>query len=133
MAFERFENIGGIYVTKASISNRGVITLSQGACTQYKLNKDNAKYVQLYYDRERNLIGMIFVTEKDGAVANVRTRNTSLDFSAKSLLDFYGIMPQKTSLYEVSKADDGMIVIDMKTARERQTKDNNTITEEENS
>ena len=42
-------------------------------------------------------------------------------------------MPQKTSLYEVSKADDGMIVIDMKTARERQTKDNNTITEEENS
>ena len=49
-----------------------------------------------------------------------------MDFSAKSLLDFYGIMPKKTSMYEVSKLDNGMIVIDMKTARERQTKDIDT-------
>lgn len=123
MSFERFENIGGIYVSKASISNRGVITLSQGACTQYKLNEQNAKFVQLFYDKDSRLIGLIFVAEKDGPVANVRKRKTSLDFSAKSLLDFYGIMPQKTSMYEVSKLDNGMIVIDMKTARERQTKD----------
>ena len=126
MSFERFENIGGIYVSKASISNRGVITLSQGACTQYKLTEQNARFVQLFYDKERRLIGLIFVAEKDGAVANVRKRRTSLDFSAKSLLDFYGIMPKKTSMYEVSKLDNGMIVIDMKTARERQTKDIDT-------
>ncbi len=131
MAFERFENIGGIYVSKASISSRGVITLSQGACAQYRLNKDTAKFVQLYYDKDNKLIGMIFVEEKDGAVANVRSRNTSLDFSAKSLLDYYGIMPEKTSLYEVSKADDGMIIIDMKTARERQTKENCAEEEED--
>lgn len=124
MAFERFEKIGGIYVSKASISNRGVISLSQGACTQFKLSKDNAKYVQLFYDKENNLIGLIFIVEKDGAVANVRPRSTSLDFSAKSLLDFYDIMPKKTSMYEVSRAEDGMIIIDMKTARERQTKEN---------
>lgn len=122
MAFERFENIGGIYVTKASISNRGVVTLSQGTCTRYKLNKEIAKYVQLYYDKESNLIGMIFVAEKEGAVANVRHRGTSLDFSAKSLFDFYSIMPRKTSMYEVSKAENGMIIIDMKTAKERKTK-----------
>lgn len=125
MAFERFERIGGIYVSKASISNRGVISLSQGACTQFKLSKDNAKYVQLFYDKGSKLIGLIFVAEKDGAVANVRPRSTSLDFSAKSLLDFYDIMPKKTSMYEISKLEDGMIVIDMKTARERKTKDDN--------
>ena len=123
MAFERFENIGGIYVTKASISNRGVVTLSQGACTKYDLNEKNAKYVQLYYDKENKLMGMIFVTEKEGAVANIRHRGTSLDFSAKSLFDFYSIMPQKTSMYEVSKAENGMIIIDMKTAKERKTKE----------
>lgn len=122
MAFERFENIGGIYVTKASISNRGVVTLSQGACTKYNLNATNAKYAQLYYDNESKLIGMIFVAEKEGAVANVRHRGTSLDFSAKSLFDFYNIMPQKTSMYEVSKTETGMVIIDMKTAKERKTK-----------
>lgn len=123
MAFERFENIGGIYVAKASISNRGVVTLSQGTCTKYNLNATNSKYVQLYYDKENKLIGMMFVAEKEGAVANVRHRGTSLDFSAKSLFDFYSIMPQKTSLYEVSKVENGMIIIDMKTAKERKTKE----------
>ena len=41
---------------------------------------------------------------------------------AKSLLDFYDIMPKKTSMYEISKLEDGMIVIDMKTARERKSR-----------
>lgn len=131
MAFERFENIGGIYVSKASISNRGMITLSQGACKQYELNEQTAKYVQLYYDKEARLIGMLFISEKDGAVANVRIRSTALTFSAKSLLDFYGIMPKKTSMYKISKAENGMIIIDMNTARERQTKD--TEAEEQDS
>ena len=126
MAFERFENIGGIYVSKASISNRGMITLSQGACRQYGLNKDTAKYVQLYYDKEARLIGMVFVPEKDGAVANVRIRKTALTFSAKSLLDFYGIMPEKTSLYEI-KNDNNMLIIDMKTAKIRKTKQDKDI------
>ena len=126
MAFERFENIGGIYISKASISNRGMITLSQGACRQYGLDKNTAKYVQLYYDKEARLIGMVFGAEKDGAVANVRIRTTALTFSAKSLLDFYGIMPQKTSLYEI-KNDNNMLIIDMKTAKIRKTKQDKDI------
>ncbi len=124
MAFERFENIGGIYVSKASISNRGVISISQGACNSFGLNEATAKYVQIFYDKDAQLIGLIFVATQDGAVANVRFRKTSLDFSAKSLMDYYGIMPTITSMYEVSKNDDGMIVIDMKTARKRKVKDN---------
>lgn len=126
MAFERFENIGGIYVTKASISNRGIISLSQGACNSFNLTPENAKFVQLYYDKESCLIGLKFVAEQSGAVANVRFRNTSLDFSAKSLLDYYKIMPEKTSSYEISKLDDEMIVINMKSAKVRQTKDSNS-------
>ena len=122
MSFERFNDVGKLYISKASISNRGIVSLSQGACNQYKLNGNNAKYVQLFYDKDANLIGLKFVAEKDGAVANVRQRATSLDFSAKSLLCYYGIMPQKTSMYELSQYDDGMIIIDMKTARERQSK-----------
>lgn len=59
-------------------------------------------------------------------MANVRFRNTSLDFSAKSLLDYYKIMPEKTSSYEISKLDDEMIVINMKSAKVRQTKDSNS-------
>ena len=74
---------------------------------------------------------MFFISEKDGAVANVRIRSTALTFSAKSLLDFYGIMPKKTSMYKISKAENGMIIIDMNTARERQTKD--TEAEEQDS
>ena len=124
MAFERFENIVGIYVSKASISNRGVISISQGQCNSFGLNEATAKYVQIFYDKDAQLIGLIFVATQDGAVANVRFRKTSLDFSAKSLMDYYGIMPTITSMYEVSKNDDGMIVIDMKTARKRKVKDN---------
>ncbi len=124
MAFERFENIGGIYVSKASISNRGIISISQGACNSFGLNEATAKYVQIFYDKDAQLIGLIFVSTQDGAVANVRFRKTSLDFSAKSLMDYYGIMPAITSMYEVSKNDEGMIVIDMKTARKRKIKDN---------
>lgn len=130
MAFERFENIGGIYVTKASISNRGIISLSQGACNSFCLKPENAKFVQLYYDKENCLIGLKFVAEQVGAVANVRFRNTSLDFSAKSLLDYYEIMPKKTSSYEVSKSDEGMIVINMRSAKVRQTKDVNSSQED---
>ena len=69
---------------------------------------------------------MVFIPEKDGAVANVRIRTTALTFSAKSLLDFYGIMPEKTSLYEI-KNDDNMLIIDMKTAKIRKTKQDKDI------
>lgn len=121
MTFERFERIGGIFKIKASVSTKGVISLNQGACNAYKLSPANAKFVELYYDKDEKLIGMKFVIEENGSVATVRHRKSSLDFSAKSMMDFYGIQPSKTSLYEL-KNENGMIILDLKTAVERKTK-----------
>ena len=120
MAFERFEKIGTIFKVKASISNKGVINLSQGACHFFGLTEDNSRFVELYYDKDRRLIGMKFVKEKEGSVATVRYRVSSLDFSAKSLLEYYKIQPERTSLYELKKESD-MIVLDLNTAVERKT------------
>lgn len=122
MSFERFNYIGKLYNVKVSISTRGTISIGQGACHRYNLNINNAKFAQLFYDKVKRLIGIKFVTEEDGAVANTHERQYSLDVPAKSMLCYYDIMPKKTSMYQCSQDDDGMIIIDMKTAKERQSK-----------
>lgn len=118
MAFVKFNKIGSIYKSRASISNKGVISLNQGAANQFKLSKENALYVELFYDEEAKKIGLKFHKGKIDSVANVRHRETGLHFSARSLLDYYQIQPKATSLYQVEGMDD-MVIIDLTTGKER--------------
>ena len=121
MNFERFKEIGKLYTHKASISDRGIMRLSQGVCHFFGLN--DYKYVQLFYEREKNWIGLKFVNERDGSVINVRKRGTAIDFPVKSLLCYYDIMPEATYVYKVVDVKyEGSVIIDLNTAKKRSKK-----------
>ena len=90
--FERFEKIGSIFKSRVSISRTGVISFTEGAKNLFKLTPENAKYVELYYDKHARVIGLNFVPEQNGAVVTTHFRETGLDFATKAFLDYYDIM-----------------------------------------
>lgn len=120
--FERFEKIGSIFKSRVSISRTGVISFTEGAKNLFKLTPENAKYVELYYDKHARVIGLNFVPEQNGAVVTTHFRETGLDFATKAFLDYYDILPKETSFYEVEKDEvSGYIIIKLDTAKIRKT------------
>lgn len=120
--FERFEKIGSIFKSRVSISRTGVISFTEGAKNAFKLSQENAKYVELYYDRHARVIGLNFRSDQNGAVVTTHFRETGLDFATKAFLDYYGILPRETSFYEVEKdQESGFIIIKLDTAKIRKT------------
>ena len=120
--FQRNEKIGSRFKSRVTISRTGMISFTEGAKNLFKLTPENAKYVELYYDKHARVIGLNFVPEQNGAVVTTHFRETGLDFATKAFLDYYDILPKETSIYEVEKDEvSGYIIIKLDTAKIRKT------------
>ena len=120
MPFIKFTEPNKSFLARVSISPRGMLNFSDGARRRFKM--DEYSHCVLYYDKETQLVGIEMV--KDGTAegsVKLRLRNTGADIGIKSFIDYFAIAPRKTSMYEIRAGDaPNWIVIDLKTARERQ-------------
>jgi hypothetical protein len=95
MAFEKFTQTGQRFKPKISIWEGGQIGFNQGAMKRFNL--DNFQYAVLYFDREKNRIGIKFMNdEKEEGSIKFNHRKTGGVISGKAFLDFYGIDYSKT-------------------------------------
>lgn len=119
MAFVKFTEVNKSFVARVSISPRGMLNFTDGARKRYSL--DFYDFCVLYYDRDAQIIGVQLVADEhtDGAI-KIRKRITGADVGIKNFLDFFGIAPKKTSMYEIEQGETkDWINIKLNTARER--------------
>lgn len=122
MAFVKFTETGKSFAARVSISPRGMLSFNDAARRKFEMDK--YAFCVLYYDKDRGLIGVEFINDEnaEGAI-KLRIRNTGADVAAKSFTDCFEIAPSSTSMYEISKGEqDNWVLIDLKTARERKSK-----------
>lgn len=124
MAFERFSQVGQIFRAKASISTFGMLSFSSGARQRFNIDETKYKFGALFFDPDTRTIGVKLLESDDGqGVVNLRYRDKGLDLAVKSFLEYYNILPQKTSLYEIEKDEEtGMLLVKLDTAKERMSK-----------
>lgn len=119
MAFVRFTEVNKSFVARVSISPRGMLNFTDGARKRYNL--DSYDFCVLYYDKDAQIIGVELTGDEqaEGAI-KIRKRLTGADLGIKNFLDFFGIVPKKTSMYEIEQGEtESWINIKLNTARER--------------
>lgn len=119
MAFVKFTEVGKSFMARVSISPRGMLNMTDGARRKYEVDKYD--HCVLYYDAEEQVIGMEMTQDEhaEGAI-KIRKRETGADLGIKSFLDYFDIVPAKTSMYEIEQGQaPNWINIKLKTARER--------------
>ncbi len=95
MAFVKFTQTGQRFRPKISIWEGGQIGFNQGAMKRFGL--DNFQYAILFFDQEKNRIGIKFTNEdKEEGIIKFNHRKTGGVISGKAFLDFYGIDYSKT-------------------------------------
>lgn len=122
MAFVKFTNHGKSFEPKVSINPRGMIGFSQGSVRRFTMS--DYSFCVFYYDEDEKKIGIELVNDEaaEGAV-RLRNRVIGSDVAAKSFLSYYNILPETTSMYELSVGNESnWLIIDLKTAREREFK-----------
>lgn len=119
MAFVKFTEVNKSFVARVSISPRGMLNFTDGARKRYHL--DDYDFCVLYYDNDDQIIGVELTRDEqaEGAI-KIRKRITGADLGIKNFLDYFGIVPKKTSMYEIEQGDpQNWINIKLGTARER--------------
>lgn len=102
MPFEKFVEGGKAFKPKISIRKNGQIGFNQAAVNKFKLG--NYKYAVLYYDSERQMVGIKFTDDKNEEGAHkMQIRAGSGAVSGKSFLDFCGITYSKTMRYDLKR------------------------------
>ncbi len=119
MAFVKFTEVNKSFVARVSISPRGMLNFTDGARKRYHL--DDYDFCVLYCDNDDQIIGVELTRDEqaEGAI-KIRKRITGADLGIKNFLDYFGIVPKKTSMYEIEQGDtQNWINIKLGTARER--------------
>lgn len=103
------ENRRGFHPT-ATIGKNGQIRLNMGAVRRYKLG--DTRYVRLFYDPERNLVGIQPTDDETAEGARrAQIRGERMAVSARSFLDYYAIPYDTTRRFETYWDDEhGMVV-----------------------
>ncbi len=113
MAFEKFTQHGKSYTPKVSIWSRGQFGFSNGATNRFKLR--NFDYVVFFYDGETKRIGLKFTNEEETEGAcKLSKRKTGIMVGAKSFLDFYNIIYEKTTQYDLEfNEEEQLFILDL--------------------
>jgi hypothetical protein len=132
MAFVKFTETGRSFYPKASINPKGSLSFSDGA--RQRFDMDKYAFGVFYYDAENKQIGIELGNDEatEGAV-KLRLRQTGgATMGAKSFVDYFDLNIQKTTMFDVKAGQSAnWVVIDLKTARERNTKDDEVMGEED--
>lgn len=92
MPFERYKTkstrLKNQYI---SISPSGSFYLGKVLCIKYRLS--NYKYVELYYDTEKKVMGIVATNEISDGIVRLTQRKTGTScFSGKGFMNYYDIM-----------------------------------------
>lgn len=74
---------------------------------------ENARYVELLYDRERKRIGLRPLSEVEPHARKVSRAEHTASINLKGFLDNYGIDYKKTRRYRAEKDEDGILAINL--------------------
>lgn len=99
MEFEKFEDVGKSYAPNVAIRSAGQIGILVGAANRFGLNEDEHRYVEFYFSKEGNAIGIKPIKEPSDAAVKIRYNGDAADVSAKSFLDKYNINYEQTKRY----------------------------------
>lgn len=108
MAFEKFTGAGRSFKPKLSIRKNGQLGLNYGAVERYGIDK--FEYVELYYDKENNRIGLKLSNEKSEGAVRCRVRSGNASIPAKSFLEYYKIDYREAKRMEVQRDEAGMLI-----------------------
>lgn len=112
MRFEKFEEVGKSYAPNVAIRAAGQIGLLTGAVNRFDIDKEKHKYVELYYSKGGNAIGIKPLEEATDSAIKLRYNGEAADISAKSFLDKYGIDYSDTNRYAAEWDDNrGMVIV----------------------
>ena len=121
MPFVKFTETNKSFVARASISQRGMLNFTDGA--RHRFNMEDYSHCILYYDQEIQLIGIEMTNNSsaEGAI-KIRIRKTGADVGIKSFLDYFEIVPKRTTMYDIRLGDESnWIIVDLKTGKERRS------------
>jgi hypothetical protein len=101
MPFEKFTQTRHRFKPKLSIWGKGgQIAFNQGAIDRYNLR--NYQYAILFFDREKNRMGIKFTNnENEEGAIKFKIRTTGGVIPGKAFLDYYGIDYSETKNYDV--------------------------------
>jgi len=90
VTFEKFIFSGISFRPKVSIRKSGMFGFNNALIKKYKLK--NYKYVVLYFDAEKKIVGFKFTNDdNEEGIYKLSIGEKSASFSGKSFLDYYGI------------------------------------------
>lgn len=108
MAFERFVKSKRSFKPKITLRGNGQIGLNLGAVELYGLS--SYQYAVLFFDPERNLIGIKLTNEKEDGAAKLNVRQSSAAISGKAFLNYYRVPFSGKERFDIYQAIDGMLV-----------------------
>jgi hypothetical protein len=113
MAFEKFTQTARSYRAKVSIRPNGTLGFNSGAVQKFGLDK--AAFAILYYDKERNRIGIQPVANEAEEGANkINKGKTGAWLAARRFLDYYEINTEEKSRHNATWDErEGMIIVDL--------------------
>jgi len=110
MAFKKFIFSGISFRPKVSIRKSGMCGFNNALIKKYNLK--NYKYVVLYFDNEKKIIGFKFTNnDNEEGIYRLSIRDKSASFSGKSFLDYYGINYNNIKRYDAEWDNTNKILI----------------------
>lgn len=96
-----------------------MLSFNEGAKTRFSIG--DYGFCVLYYDADTNRMGIELVNDPAAEGAKrLRHRDTGSDVAAKSVMDFFAISVTRTTSYDIVRdAQSGLLVIDLRSGRER--------------
>ncbi|MBS1727094.1 MAG: hypothetical protein JST51_10275 [Armatimonadetes bacterium] len=120
MAFEKFTEVGKSFLPRATITARGLLGFTEGACRRYGIDSDTLAV--MYFDRETNRIAIELTKQEQPGSTKVRHRTSGADLSIKSFLAYYQIDVSRTTMFDiVVEPTTGWLIIDLNNGRERKS------------
>lgn len=118
--FEKYTKNGKREIPIASVSVLGRLALNQTSIVNFGI--EEAKYATMFFDKEKNLIGIRFSNQKEKSSFKIQWReNSGLFLTVKNFFEAYSIDFSQTYFCDVTQdeKDKSFIIVDLKTRRER--------------
>lgn len=110
MGFEKFVFGGVSYRPKVSIRKSGMFGFNNALIKKYNLKE--IKYVVLYYEKSKKIIGFKFTNDKnEEGLYKLSLRDKSASFSGKSFLDYYDIKFNNIKRYDTEWDESNNMII----------------------
>lgn len=92
-----------------TVGRSGIIGINKAATQKYELQQ--YKYAGLYYDPEGKMIGIKPTNDELEANCTMRDRQSGMDISAKSFLEYFEIDYSTTQRYELSREEQNDMLV----------------------